>query len=115
MATPIETAIEALECASITFTIIAADRSNIARTCDGAKRSSDLIDVTVAALRLGEKQKVAPERHDALTEFFQAVDLFDGRMNDPKGNGTGDDARSPTGDDYNSLMEIISVLRGKVV
>jgi hypothetical protein len=50
----------------------------------------------------------------AMTEFFDDVDYHNRKLNDPKGNGTGDDAQSPTGDDYNALLGMIAKLRGKV-
>jgi hypothetical protein len=30
------------------------------------------------------------------------------RMDDPRGDGSGDDARSPTGDDYNRLFDAVA-------
>lgn len=33
------------------------------------------------------------------------------KLNDPHGDGTGDDAVAPTGDDYNELRDAIETLR----
>lgn len=34
----------------------------------------------------------------------------DKKLDDPRGDGTGDDARSPTGDDYNDLLDDVRAL-----
>lgn len=38
------------------------------------------------------------------------VRAHNGNLNDPEGNGSGDNAQSPTGDDYNYLLELLGPL-----
>jgi hypothetical protein len=38
------------------------------------------------------------------------IRAFDAKLNDPAGDGSGDNARSPTGDDYNEIMDMLTPL-----
>lgn len=38
------------------------------------------------------------------------IAAYDVAMNDPTGDGSGDDARSPNGDDYNEIMDMLDPL-----
>lgn len=41
---------------------------------------------------------------------LRAVGEHNRRWNDPNGNGSGDDAQSPTGDDYNVVLDHLAYL-----
>lgn len=46
---------------------------------------------------------VKPTLEDQVRGVLQAIQAHDDRLNDPKGNGSGDGAQPPTGDDYNQI------------
>jgi hypothetical protein len=45
----------------------------------------------------------------ALSQLQVELAVMVQQMNDPKGDGSGDDARPPTGDDFNRLAEHVEV------
>lgn len=49
----------------------------------------------------------------AVRQLIDAATQRDSRIDDPKQDGSGDDARPPTGDDYNDLLGWILALRDK--
>lgn len=51
---------------------------------------------------------------DALKTLFAAVQAHDQQLDDPHGDGTGNDAESPTGDDYNELGGLIDRAKSAV-
>lgn len=57
---------------------------------------------------------VKPEPLDALLpavlRLIAKAEARDRKMDDPRGDGSGDDAVAPTGDDYNDLMEDVQAL-----
>jgi hypothetical protein len=70
----------------------------------------------ITALAIVAIQKIlndSPEgwQSQLMSKFFREVDDYDAEMNDPGKDGSGEDARAPTGDDYNFLHSCIQALR----
>lgn len=46
-----------------------------------------------------------------IRDVIKAADEYDGNLNDPHGDGSGNDSKAPDGDDYNNLLDILQRLR----
>lgn len=60
--------------------------------------------------RLASLMDSMNERGRTLRGLIDTANKLDKRLDDPRGDGSGDDAQPPTGDDYNELRSIVGMI-----
>ena len=73
-----------------------------------------LIGQAVLFLMLLDAKRTNARFRRVLDEFARDVEKLDRSLDDPKGDGSGDDPQIPTGDTYNDLHVLVKFYMGAV-